>query len=225
MGVIGKSGGQQKIIPHGVHERFTLVPRTQAGIREYSVAAPLRIAYVSNVDLYKHQWMAVEAVGVLRSEGLPVSLDLIGPAYPVAMRRLTRALRRIDRAGEFVRYVGAVPHDKLHEHLANTDIFLFASSCENMPNALLEAMASGLPIACSDREPMPEVLGDAGVYFDPENPSDIARALRELVASPEIRCEKAQAAFERALSYPAKGCTTETFRFLRVISEKTAAVR
>jgi len=45
-------------------------------------------------------------------------------------------------------------------------------------NILVEAMASGLPIACSNRGPMPEVLGDAGVYFDPEDPHDIARALR-----------------------------------------------
>ena len=35
-----------------------------------------------------------------------------------------------------------------------------------MPNTLVEAMASGLPIACSDRGPMPEVLGDGGVLFD-----------------------------------------------------------
>ena len=56
-----------------------------------------------------------------------------------------------------------------HAVLKRAHLFVFASSCENMPNTLVEAMASGLPIACSDRGPMPEILRDGGTYFDPEN--------------------------------------------------------
>ena len=48
------------------------------------------------------------------------------------------------------------------EYLSKSNIFIFASSCENMPITLIEGMASGLPIACSDRGPMPEVLQDGG---------------------------------------------------------------
>ena len=50
---------------------------------------------------------------------------------------------------------------------------IFASSCESSSCVLIENMASGLPIACSNRGPMPEVLKDGGVYFDPEKPIDI----------------------------------------------------
>jgi glycosyltransferase involved in cell wall biosynthesis len=50
-----------------------------------------------------------------------------------------------------------------------------------MPNILLEAMAAGLPIACSNRGPMPEVLGTAGLYFNPENPAEIACAIRTVI--------------------------------------------
>ena len=74
-----------------------------------------------------------------------------------------------------------VPHEKVHELHSTADIFVFASSCENMPNTLIEAMAAGLPIACSNRGPMPEVLQDAGVYFDPEVPSSIAEAIENLL--------------------------------------------
>ena len=56
----------------------------------------------------------------------------------------------------------------LPEHLREAELFVFASSCENLPNILIEGMAAGLPIACSRRPPMPEVLGDAGESFDPE---------------------------------------------------------
>ena len=81
--------------------------------------------------------------------------------------------------------LGFVPHDDLPSLLAGADLFVFASSCENMPNTLVEAMAIGLPIACSDRGPMPEVLRDGGVYFDPENPESIAAAIETLIRDPE----------------------------------------
>ena len=89
-----------------------------------------------------------------------------------------------------------------------------------MPNILLEGMASGLPIACSNRGPMPEVLSDAGVYFDPENEDDIARALRELIDSPELRTRLAKASFERVQAYSWRRCASETFGFLANIAAK-----
>ncbi len=67
-----------------------------------------------------------------------------------------------------------------------------------MPNILLENMAAGLPIACSNRGPMPEVLGDAGVYFDPESVDDIAHAVAKLIHSPFLREELAHRAYSRS---------------------------
>jgi glycosyltransferase involved in cell wall biosynthesis len=65
---------------------------------------------------------------------------------------------------------------------------------------------------------MPEVLGDAGVYFDPENPNDIARALRELIESPALRTKLAQASFERAQRYSWRRCAHETLSFLAEVA-------
>lgn len=89
-----------------------------------------------------------------------------------------------------------------------------------MSNILLEAMAAGLPIACSNRGSMPEVLGDAGVYFDPEKPEDIVRALQELIDSPTLRTQKAKAAFERVKAYSWQRCASETFNFLAHVTVK-----
>ena len=89
-----------------------------------------------------------------------------------------------------------------------------ASSCENQPIILLETMAAGLPIASSSRGPMPEVLGDAGLYFDPERPEDIASTLRQLICAPELRQILAERSYRRASSYSWKTCAAETFSFL-----------
>lgn len=202
------------IIPHGIHPRFSIAPRHQRPVEDYSVARPFRILYVSTVDWYKHQWHAAEAVALLRKEGFPVTLDLVGPAYPPALARLVATLGRVDPGGAFISYFGPVPHVELHARYVSADMCLFASSCENMPNILLEGMASGLPIACSNHGPMPEVLGDAGVYFDPEKPEDIAAAIRQLIVSPELREEKAKLSFKLVQQYSWERCAGETLRFL-----------
>jgi glycosyltransferase involved in cell wall biosynthesis len=206
--------GETVIIPHGINDRFSSAPRTQVRADRRSLEQPLRLLYVSIVDVYKHQWNVVEAVAQLRAQGAPIALELIGPAYPPALRRLENALGRWDPRGEFITYSGPVSHTLLHERYARSDICVFASSCENMPNILLEGMASGLPIACSRRGPMPEVLGNEGVFFDPESPIDIARALRELIDSAELRAQLARRSFDRVQMFSWSRCATETFGFL-----------
>lgn len=212
--VTGPLAGECPIIPHGLNPRFRMPPKAQRAIDTYEVEHPYRVIYVSIIDQYKHQWQVVEAMAGLRRDGWPLALDLVGPAYAPALARLRDTIARCDPQGDWVRYHGAVAYADLHDLYAQADLGLFASSCENMPNILLETMAAGLPVACSDRGPMPEVLGDGGVYFDPERPADIARALRELIASLSLRAEKAQESYTAALAYDWKRCADETFGFL-----------
>ena len=218
MPTLGAVQGETVIIPHGINDRFSSAPRAQIPADRCSLEQPLRLLYVSIIDLYKHQWHVVEAVAQLRVQGAPIALELIGPAYPPALRRLQKAIEHWDPNGEFITYAGPVSHTLLHERYARSDICVFASSCENMPNILLEGMASGLPIACSSRGPMPEVLADAGVYFDPENPTDIARALRELIDSASLRAELARRSFDRVQMFSWSRCANETFGFLARIA-------
>jgi glycosyltransferase involved in cell wall biosynthesis len=148
------------IIPHGLNPRFNQTPKVQRARSDYDEVNPYRVLYVSIIDQYKHQWFVVEAVATLRDEGFPIVLDLVGPAYPAALKRLNQTINCVDAERRWVHYHGAIPFNELHLCYSQADLGLFASSCENMPNILLETMASGLPIACSNRGPMPEVLGN-----------------------------------------------------------------
>lgn len=218
MKVMPRRPRRTTIIPHGIATRFMRPPRVQRRLEEFNESSPCRLLYVSVVELYKHQWHVVEAVAQLHAAGIPLVLDLVGSIGP-GMARLQAALRRTPGTGEFVRYLGPVPYKRLHELYLEADINLFASSCENMPNILLEGMAAGLPIASSNRGPMPEVLGNAGIYFDPERPEDIAAALRMLIESSDLRAEKAVMAFKRAQQYSWVRCANDTFRFLAEVYE------
>jgi len=215
---INTTEGKESIIPHGLNSRFNIPPRSQKNIEEFSKKNPYRIIYVSIIDEYKHQWHVVEAVSIIRKQGLPVVLDLVGPANPAALIKFNKAIVSHDPKGEWVNYHGAIPFNELHVHYEQADLGLFASSCENMPNILLETMTSGLPIACSNQGPMPEILGNAGIYFDPEQPKDIAYALNELIQSSRLRAEKSQESFQLAQNFSWNKCSDETLNFLEKIA-------
>jgi glycosyltransferase involved in cell wall biosynthesis len=110
MNTVKALDGRTSIIPHGINDRFFWAARPQKALREASREHPLRILYVSIIDVYKHQWHVAEAVAQLEKEGIPVHLDLVGPAYPPAFRRLNRILRRFDQKKEFIHYRGTVPY-------------------------------------------------------------------------------------------------------------------
>jgi glycosyltransferase involved in cell wall biosynthesis len=222
VGQVARLPARVCVIPHGVEERFRIAPRVQRPLASYSMEQPMRALYVSIIDVYKHQWHVAEAVQRLRSEGLPLAIDFVGPAYPPALLRFEAALRRLDPAGQYLRYAGGVPFSTLHELHHDADLFVFASSCENMPNVLLEGMAAGLPIACSTRGPMPEVLGGAGVTFDPERPEEIASALRRLAQDDVLRRRCAEAASARAQQFSWERCARETLAFIAATAQGAA---
>jgi glycosyltransferase involved in cell wall biosynthesis len=214
LSVTGKLRSETAVIPHGLNSRFDKLPKIQRSIETYNEERPYRILYVSIIDLYKHQWHVVEAVAILRKEGLPVVLDLVGPAYMPALKRLNEIIDRLDPEKSWVCYHGSIPYPNLHTMYADADLGIWASTCETFGLILLEAMSSGLPMACSNKQPMPEVVGSAAIYFDPESPSDIAHALRQLIQSRNLRTELSQQGYQRAKLYSWQQCANETFEFL-----------
>lgn len=209
--------GLVKIIPHGIDPAFKCNLNRALLNKNLENKSEVNLLYISNIEYYKHQWNVVEAVARLRSEGFPLSLDLIG-APMRGLSRLKKVIRKLDPAGIFVRFHGEVEHKYLSAALGRTDIFVFASSCENLPITLLEAMASGVPIASSDMGPMPDVLCDAGIYFNPLDVSSIVRAVRKLYLSDELRATIAEKALSKSASYTWDLCAKETFRFLSVVT-------
>jgi glycosyltransferase involved in cell wall biosynthesis len=225
LGKIGRIRGSLELIPHGIDPRFFNDEAARPSAIDGRDIRPFEIVYVSIIDHYKHQTTAARAVAALADLGHPVHLTLIGPAYPPALQHLVRVLEQVDPRGKSVRYEGPIAHAELHAAYARADIGLFASSCENMPNILLEQMAAGLPIACSNRGPMPDILGDGGVFFDPENVQSVADAILALMGDPALRARAGRAAQIRARQYSWTRCAHETFAFLaRIAAPQSGAV-
>jgi glycosyltransferase involved in cell wall biosynthesis len=75
-------------------------------------------------------------------------------------------------------------------------------------------MAASLPIACSNYEPMSELLGNAGLYFNPEQPESITAALTRLIQDNTLRKQNALTAYQRSQDYSWELCSQNTFEFI-----------
>ena len=201
-----------KVIPHGVNDGFRNIQLTRKWSEE--PIGEIRCIYVSSAAPYKHQWHVVRAIKLLRTQGISISLALVGGGDGGPQRRLDEEIRLSDRDNDFVTQHPFIHIDDIPNLLSDSDLFIFASSCENMPVTLIEGMASGLPIACSNRGPMPEVLGNGGVFFDPEDPESIADAIKLLIKDPKLRKECIEISYEIASEYLWSTNARKTFEFL-----------
>ena len=206
---------KSKMIPHGLEDRFKIPRPSKIGNNEI-----IKLLYISPVHEYKFQWNVVKAVHILRSSsGMNLHLALIGGGASVAIKKLTTCISKLN-ASSYVTFTDFIPTSKLINEYQKADVFIFASSCENSPFILREAMGSGLPIASSDRMAMPEFLRDAGVYFDPENPESISIAIRLLIENPEKSRDFSKKAFTYALKFSWPDCSKKTFDYLEEIAMK-----
>ena len=207
-------GVAQTTIHHGLNDRFLLDPRPPRDFEQFTNDDPVRLLYVSPINHYKHQDKLVQAAALLRKRGIPICLDLVGPAFPAAETKFERVLAQEDPAKEWVRWHGEVPYSEIQNYYRNADVYACMSTCETFGMILLEAMASGLPILCSNRSALPEINGGTCPEVDPEDVEAVAAGLEQLIRDKALRERCARAAHERAKTFTWEKCADQTFKFL-----------
>jgi glycosyltransferase involved in cell wall biosynthesis len=179
-------------IPHGISSIFrthgTVIPRPDF------VTAGEYILYVSRFDVYKHHFEVVKAYATLSAElRARFSLILVGETNMPEAERVKTLIQELGLQQQVV-LLGAIPYKSLPPLYHHAYLNLFASSCENCPNILLEALASGRPMVCSNVMPMPEFGEDAALYFSPFDSNDIGTVLSSALTSPQTLEDLASAA-------------------------------
>jgi glycosyltransferase involved in cell wall biosynthesis len=113
-----------------------------------------------------------------------------------------------------VRLTGWIPRDELLRLYASAHAFVYPSTFEGFGMPVLEAMAAGIPVACSDIPPLREVAGDAALFFDPMNEDAIAMALDRIATDAPLRARLEKAGPERARNFTWERAARETLRAL-----------
>lgn len=147
------------------------------------------ILYVSRFEFYKRHMELVEAYSMLPKclQDRYKMLIVGGNSTPSGevVKKSIKEKGLCDR----VILIGEFPYLKLPAIYSNASLFVFASACENCPNILLEALGAGVPIICSNKHPMPEFGADAVVYFNPDDPREIADAMQGVLGNEKWRDE------------------------------------
>lgn len=206
------------VIPHGINNAFRKTSVTESKPSWLSQSDYL--LYVSSIDVYKMQVEVINAFALLKPMERDLKLVLVGPEINKDYSKQVNDVIARHGIGHAVLIPGSVSYDKLPQLYQNAVINIFASECENCPNILLEMMASGRPVVCSNYPPMPEFGGDTVVYFDPENPETLAHVLEKLLGNPEQQERLATLALEKSNEYQWDNAAGRTWQAIAALTGK-----
>ncbi len=114
-----------------------------------------------------------------------------------------------------VRFMGDIPESDLPLLYSGAACFVFPSLYEGFGLPILEAMACGAPVACSNVSSMPEVASEAALLFDPVDPGDIANALAQLLTDETLRQRLSAAGRVRASMFTWERTAADTLQVYR----------
>ena len=172
--------------------------------------SPIDSPYILHVGTHEPRKNIVNllhAFSMLRAGSEVVLVQVGGPGWEtVDLHGLTRKLGVDDR----VRFLGAVEPSELPSLYAHARVFVYPSLYEGFGLPILEAMACGTPVVCSNRPALPEVAGDAAITVDPQSPEAIAEAIDRVLSSDELHTDMGRRGLSRAKAFSWSKCARET---------------
>lgn len=157
----------------------------------YLLTASKFVAYANQLNLLKGYALLSE-----RMNDLPPLWLAGGVLDKQYYKRIQKFVTKRNLQDQ-IKFLGLVAHERLSELYQHALAFVFPSTLEACPQTLIEAMASGVPIAASHTPPMPEICQQAAIYFDPYNPQDIADKIEQVLKDSELRVKLHKCASER----------------------------
>ncbi len=196
-----RQGGKTVVIHHGVSPLF--VPDAVVPRERFLLA-------VSDIYVQKNLHNLVRALATLRERHPDIRLLVAGSCIDQTYyRHLVELVTHLGLT-DAVTFVGRLPHEELRPLYQRCLVFVFPSTAEAFGLPLIEAMACGAPVACSNATAMPEVVGDAADQFDPGDPVAMAAVLDHLIESEDRRAELSRAALRRASEFSWQRAARET---------------
>lgn len=167
------------VVPDGVGTTGAAIPLAEDELRaRYDLRTRPILLTLSAKRPHKNLPRLLDALALIPRDRRPV---LVLPGYSTPHEGELRQQAAALELEADVRFVGWVSAEEVEGLYRAAACFVFPSLYEGFGLPVLEAMARGVPVACSDRASLAEVAGDAARLFDPENPRAIAETIEELL--------------------------------------------
>lgn len=157
------------VIPHGIlqqeHNRYRFQKDN------------FNILYISDFLPYKHNLNVVKAVSSLINEGYNISLTLIGSIDNKQYPKIKEIITLNPNLKNKIHVLGQLEYKDIKKHFSYSSLFLFASTCENLPFIVLEAISHGMPIITAAKSPMKDMVYGKDIFFDSYNFNSIKNTI------------------------------------------------
>jgi glycosyltransferase involved in cell wall biosynthesis len=210
------------VVPNAAGTHFRSIARETAlaAVRErFHVPAPF-ILNVGDLQPRKNQVGLIRAFEDMLSArpALPHHLVLAGKEQFNASA-VVRAVRR-SRFAERIHLTGFVPDDLLPQLYNACEFFVFPSFYEGFGLPVLEAMACGRAVACSNSSAVHEVADAAALLFNPNSTEEMARAMTDLAVDGELRARMERLGLQRAAQFSWKRTAQRTLEIYNEVAAR-----
>jgi alpha-1,3-rhamnosyl/mannosyltransferase len=212
---LGFQRSRIEVVPLGVSSMFSPDARQDSPrvARKLGLARDYVLS-VTNFRAHKNDESLVKAFAGLAHQEPDVDLVLAGrPAVPT--RRLEELIDRLGLDGRVV-LPGLIADEDLPALYAGARVFAFPSLYEGFGLPVLEAMASGVPVACSNASSLPEVASEAALLLDPRDVRRWTEGVRRLLTDEPLRGTLVEAGLTRARGFSWRNSAA---RILSVLAE------
>lgn len=210
------------VVPYGVdHERFH--PRATLN-REWAKDHGICGGYVLHVGTFSYRKnipILLEAVARLRTRGKWQRRQLVlagsGDTPLKGGQQILDSIRDLDLGSEVV-LTGRILDEHMPGLYANASMLIMPSLYEGFGFPVLEAMASGTPVICTNTSSLPEVGGDAALYFPPRDVDSLADAMENLMQSPSLTEQLRRRGLEWACQFTWQRTAEQTVKIYRQVA-------
>lgn len=168
------------------------------------------IMYTGTAFPHKNLRKLIEAFDIIQKTRPKLKLVLVGKREVNSYELEEWAKNRPSYKN--IIFTGFIPDAELKWLYEHTRVYVFTSLSEGFGLPPLEAMTNGAPVASSNASVMPEVYGDAALYFDARNPKDIAQKVEKILSDKTLRAELIQKGHEQVKKYSWKKWTEQNLQ-------------
>ncbi|MBC8167165.1 MAG: glycosyltransferase family 4 protein [Bryobacteraceae bacterium] len=186
----------------GVEDEFFSIAAVRGPVRPYLLC-------VSTIHPHKNTIRLVRVFDRFRRERPEFRLVLAG-LRGFQAPEVERQIAELNLT-DCVKMTGWIPRVEIYDLFRHAAAFVYPSTFEGFGLPVIEAMAAGVPLACSDIEPLRSITGDAAVKFDPHSDEDMLAALHRVVSNPDT----VEPARVRARQFTWRHCAEETLAAIR----------
>jgi glycosyltransferase involved in cell wall biosynthesis len=206
------------VIYEGIDERFSPVDAVgvKAVRQKYGIERPY-LLMVGTLEPRKNHVAALRALARLKAEGFPHCLVIAG-GHGWLFDPIQSLVGELGLSADVI-FTGRVPDDDLPALYSDADCFLMPSLYEGFGFPVLEAMACGAPVVCSNVSSLPEVAGDAALMVEPEDDGALAAAVGRLLTEPNLRSQVRQRGEKQAAGLRWVDCAAQTVQVYAAVAE------